>query len=68
MNKHDNDIGNYDLEKLYRGDQKDLLSQINSDLVYGEHELQEQGIIEYSNVHGMIDREYYHIKEGLSRL
>ena len=63
VNKHDNDIGNYDLEKLYRGDQKDLLSQINSDLVYGEHELQEQGIIEYSNAHGMIDREYYHIKD-----
>ena len=67
VNKHDNDIGNYELEKLYRGDQKDLLSQVNNDLVYGEHELQEQGIIEYSNVHGMIDREYYHIKDDEKR-
>ena len=63
VNKHDNDIGNYDLKQLYRGDKQDLLSQINSDLVYGEHELQDNGIIEFSNVNGMIDRDLYHIKE-----
>ena len=67
VNKHDNDIGNYDLEQLYRGDKKDLLSQINSDLVYGEHELQDYGIIEFSNVNGMIDRDLYHIKEDKKR-
>ena len=67
VNKHDNDIGNYELEKLYRGDKKDLLSDVNSDLVSGEHELQDQGIIEFSNVNGMIDRELYHIKDDEKR-
>lgn len=67
VNKHDNDIGNYELEKLYRGDKKDYLSQVNSDLVSGEHELQDQGIIEFSNVNGMIDRQLYHIKDDEKR-
>ena len=58
---------NYELEKLYRGDNKDYLSQVNSDLVSGEHELQDRGIIEFSNVNGMIDRELYHIKDDEKR-